>query len=96
VTSRRSLLRAESSLSHSSAIVSVSLLAAALLGAGQALLLAFIEGEGSKTDAFLASYALYVVFTIRGGAVARQCYYPSHQDALEAVGLSEQDAQQSS
>jgi ketosteroid isomerase-like protein len=32
------------------------------------------------------------VFTIRDGAVARQCYYPSRQDALEAVGLSEQYA----
>jgi peptidoglycan biosynthesis protein MviN/MurJ (putative lipid II flippase) len=65
----RPLLRTETSLSHSSAIVSVSLLAAALLGAGQALLLVFIEGEGSKTDAFLAAYALYVVFAIFGGSL---------------------------
>jgi peptidoglycan biosynthesis protein MviN/MurJ (putative lipid II flippase) len=65
----RQLLRPETSLSHSSAIVSVSLLAAALFGAGQALLLALIEGEGSKTDAFLAAYALYVVFAIFGGSL---------------------------
>jgi putative peptidoglycan lipid II flippase len=44
-------------------------LAAALFGAGQALLLTFIEGEGSKTDAFLAAYALYVVFAIFGGSL---------------------------
>jgi peptidoglycan biosynthesis protein MviN/MurJ (putative lipid II flippase) len=69
VTSGRRLLRSEASLSHSSAIVSVSLLAAALLGAGQALLIAFIEGEGSKTDAFLAAYALFVVFAIFGGSL---------------------------
>lgn len=69
MSSARRLLRAETSLSHISAIVSVSLLAAALLGAGQALLLAFIEGEGSKTDAFLAAYALYVVFAIFGGSL---------------------------
>ncbi len=29
------------------------------------------------------------VFTIRGGAIAHQCYYPSRLDALEAVGLSD-------
>jgi putative peptidoglycan lipid II flippase len=69
MSSRQSLLRTETSLSHSSAVVSVSLLVAALLGAGQALLLAFIEGEGDKTDAFLAAYALYVVFAIFGGSL---------------------------
>ena len=65
----RRLLRPETSISHSTAIVSVSLLAAALFGAGQALLIALIEGEGSKTDAFLAAYALYVVFAIFGGSL---------------------------
>jgi peptidoglycan biosynthesis protein MviN/MurJ (putative lipid II flippase) len=69
MSSTRPLLRAETSLSHSSAVVSVSLLVAALLGAGQALLLAFIEGESDKTDAFLAAYALYVVFAIFGGSL---------------------------
>jgi peptidoglycan biosynthesis protein MviN/MurJ (putative lipid II flippase) len=69
VSDRPPLLRPETSLPHSSAIVSVSLLAAALFGAGQALLLAFIEGEGSKTDAFLAAYAMYVVFAIFGGSL---------------------------
>src|SRR6187455_338637 len=69
MTPGRRLFRPETSLSHSSAIVSVSLLAAALFGAGQALLLALIEGEGSKTDAFLAAYALYVVFAIFGGSL---------------------------
>jgi peptidoglycan biosynthesis protein MviN/MurJ (putative lipid II flippase) len=69
VSFSRQLLRPETSLSHSSAIVSVSLLAAALFGAGQALLLVLIEGEGSKTDAFLAAYALYVVFAIFGGSL---------------------------
>jgi putative peptidoglycan lipid II flippase len=69
MSSTRTLLRTEASLSHSSVIVSVSLLVAALLGAGQALLLAFIVGEGDKTDAFLAAYALYVVFAIFGGSL---------------------------
>jgi peptidoglycan biosynthesis protein MviN/MurJ (putative lipid II flippase) len=69
VSSGRRLLLAETSVSHSSAIVSASLLATALLGAGQALLLAFIVGEGSHTDAFLAAYALYIVFVIFGASL---------------------------
>ena len=31
------------------------------------------------------------VWTIRDGSVARLCFYQERQDALEAVGLSEQD-----
>src|SRR5437867_317440 len=50
-------------------MVSVSTLLAGLLGAGQALLIAFIVGEGDKTDAFLAAYALYVVFAIFGASL---------------------------
>jgi ketosteroid isomerase-like protein len=33
------------------------------------------------------------VWTIRDGRVARLCFYQGRQEALEAVGLSEQDAQ---
>jgi peptidoglycan biosynthesis protein MviN/MurJ (putative lipid II flippase) len=67
--SERRLLLEETSVSHSSVIVSASLLLTALFGAGQALLLAFIQGEGRDTDAFLAAYALYVVFAIFGGSL---------------------------
>jgi O-antigen/teichoic acid export membrane protein len=62
-------LRAETSVSHSSVIVSASLLLTALLSGGQALLLIFIVGEGDETDAFLAAYSLYVVFAILGGSL---------------------------
>jgi peptidoglycan biosynthesis protein MviN/MurJ (putative lipid II flippase) len=69
VTTERGLLRPETSVSHSSVIVSASLLLTAVLGAGQALLLVFIVGEGNDTDAFLAAYSLYVVFAILGGSL---------------------------
>jgi ketosteroid isomerase-like protein len=32
------------------------------------------------------------VWTVRGGSIARLCFYQERQQALEAVGLSEQDA----
>ena len=32
------------------------------------------------------------VWTIRDGSIARLCFYQERQEALEAVGLSEQDA----
>ena len=35
------------------------------------------------------------VWTIRNGAIERMVMYQSRQDALEAVGLSEQDAHSS-
>jgi O-antigen/teichoic acid export membrane protein len=50
-------------------MVSITTFVAGLLGAGQALLIAFIVGEGDKTDAFLAAYALYVVFAIFGASI---------------------------
>jgi hypothetical protein len=34
----------------------------------------------------------WLVFTIRNGAIERMVLYQERQDALEAVGLSEQDA----
>ena len=63
------LLRLDTSISHSSVVVSASLLVSALLGAAQGLLLVFIVGTGSDTDAFLAAYSLYVVFAILGGSL---------------------------
>jgi O-antigen/teichoic acid export membrane protein len=69
VTDEARLIRPETSVSHSSVIVSASLFLTALLGAGQALLLVFIIGEGNDTDAFLAAYSLYVVFAIFGGSL---------------------------
>jgi putative peptidoglycan lipid II flippase len=62
------LLRPETSVSQSSVVVSASLLLTALLGAGQALLIVLIVGEGDRTDAFLAAYSLYVVFAILGAS----------------------------
>jgi peptidoglycan biosynthesis protein MviN/MurJ (putative lipid II flippase) len=69
VTDELRLIRPETSVSHSSVIVSAGLFLTALLGAGQALLLVFIVGEGNDTDAFLAAYSLYVVFAIFGGSL---------------------------
>jgi peptidoglycan biosynthesis protein MviN/MurJ (putative lipid II flippase) len=65
----KQLLDPQASVSHSSLMVSITTLVAGLLGAGQALLIAFIVGEGDKTDAFLAAYALYVVFAIFGASI---------------------------
>jgi O-antigen/teichoic acid export membrane protein len=69
VSFERRLLRPETSVSHSSVVVSASLLLTALLGAGQALVVVFIIGEGSRTDAFLAAYSLYFVFAIFGASL---------------------------
>jgi peptidoglycan biosynthesis protein MviN/MurJ (putative lipid II flippase) len=69
MSAEATLRRPESSVSHSSVVVSASLLLTALLGATQGLLLVFIVGEGSDTDAFLAAYSLYVVFAILGGSL---------------------------
>jgi O-antigen/teichoic acid export membrane protein len=69
VASERPLLRGEASVSHGSVVMSASLLLTALLGAGQALLLVAIAGEGDSTEAFLAAYSLYVVFAILGGSM---------------------------
>ena len=66
---QRPLLLSETSLSHSSVIVSASLLLAALMGAGQALLVVFIIGEGNDTDAFLAGYSIYFVFAGFGASM---------------------------
>lgn len=65
----RPLISPQTSVPRSSAIVSVSLLATALLGAGQALLLALIVGEGSRTDAFFAAYSVYLVAALLGASL---------------------------
>jgi putative peptidoglycan lipid II flippase len=65
----RPLLLSEASLGQSSAIVSLSLLLTALVGAAQGLLLVFIVGEGDRTDAFLAAYSLYLVLTLFGASL---------------------------
>jgi peptidoglycan biosynthesis protein MviN/MurJ (putative lipid II flippase) len=67
--SPKRLLNLEASVAQSSAVVSASLFLTALLGAGQALLLAFIVGEGDKTDAFLAAYSLYLVVALFGASL---------------------------
>jgi peptidoglycan biosynthesis protein MviN/MurJ (putative lipid II flippase) len=85
----RAFLRAEASLSRSSIVVSASLFLTALLGAGQALLLVIIAGEGSHTDAFLAAYSLYVVFAILGGSM-RASIVPLLGSSESDVGFREQ------
>ena len=85
MSTRPPLLLPETSLSHSSVIVSASLLLAALLGAGQALLVVFIVGEGHATDAFLAGYSLYFVFAIFGGSL--------RASVVPLLGHSETDAE---
>jgi peptidoglycan biosynthesis protein MviN/MurJ (putative lipid II flippase) len=86
VNERRPLLLSETSLSHSSVIVSASLLLAALIGAGQALLVVFIVGEGNDTDAFLAGYSIYFVFA-GFGASMRASVVPllGHADSDEQL-----------
>ncbi len=69
MSAERRLLLPETSLSRSSLIVSLSLLLTALLGAGQALVVVLIVGEGVRTDAFLAGYSLYFVFALFGGSL---------------------------
>jgi peptidoglycan biosynthesis protein MviN/MurJ (putative lipid II flippase) len=64
VRSEPPLLLERTSFPRSSAIVSASSFLAALVGGIQALLIAFIVGEGDKTDAFLAAYALYAVMAL--------------------------------
>jgi peptidoglycan biosynthesis protein MviN/MurJ (putative lipid II flippase) len=69
VTAQTPFLVHQASVPRSSAVVSASLFATALIGAGQALVIAFIVGEGEKTDAFLAAYALYFVFALFGASL---------------------------
>jgi ketosteroid isomerase-like protein len=44
-------------------------------------------GRHSGIETEIPPYAW--VYTVRGGRVVRACFYPDHQSALEAVGLSE-------
>ena len=48
-----------------------------------------IHGRGSGAD---VDTRLYMLFTMRAGKVARLESFGDEQEALEAVGLSEQDA----
>lgn len=90
--SERPLLTQDVSLPRSSAIVSISLLLTALLGAGQALLLVFIVGEGDRTDAFLAAYSLYVVVALFGASL-RGSLVPLFGAHDSDAGLREQVAE---
>jgi len=56
---------------RASAVVSLGLLFASLVGAGQAFLLVFLAGEGPATDAFLACYSVYVAVAILGVSLRR-------------------------
>ena len=58
------------------------------VAAGEQVVVPFTSHVRGRDGIELQARAAWV-FTIRGGAVARQCYYPSRQDALAAVGLSE-------
>ena len=57
------------SVEKSSALVGVGLVLTSLLGAGQALILAFIIGPGSETDAFLVAYSAYLPFALFGASL---------------------------
>jgi peptidoglycan biosynthesis protein MviN/MurJ (putative lipid II flippase) len=57
------------SVEKSSALVGVGLVLTSLLGAGQALILAFIIGPGAETDAFLAAYSAYLPFALFGASL---------------------------
>ena len=44
-------------------------------------------GRHSGIETEIQPYAF--VYTLRDGKVVRVCFYPDHESALEAVGLSE-------
>jgi putative peptidoglycan lipid II flippase len=88
----RPLINPETSVSRSSALVSVSLLLIALIGAGQALLLALIVGEGSRTDAFFAAYSVYLIAALLGASL-RSSVVPLFGPVNEEGPLREQAAE---
>ena len=56
------------------------------------LVVALWTGHVKGRDGIEAQARTAWVWTIRDGTVERVCFYQERQDALEAVGLSEQDA----
>lgn len=65
------LVGRSASRAHASAAVSIGLLFASLVGAGQAFLLVFLAGDGATTDAFLVCYSLYVAVALLGVSLRR-------------------------
>ena len=63
-------LRAEGTdTARSAIVVALSYLVTASLGGVLAVLIAVIAGEGPKTDSFLASYSVYLVFLLLGATL---------------------------
>jgi ketosteroid isomerase-like protein len=58
------------------------------LEAGEQVVVPFTSHFRGRDEIDVQARAAWV-FTIRDGAIARQCYYQSRQDALAAVGLAE-------
>ncbi len=71
VDATRRPLGSDGGLARSSAVVSVGLLFATLVGAGQAFLLLFFVREGPETDGFLAVYSVYVAASLLGVSLRR-------------------------
>lgn len=86
VASRHPLRNEGKTRSRDSVAVSVGLLFTGLLGAAQALLIVFIAGEGSDTDAFLAAYSVYVPFALFGISL-RRTLVPLIGASLDEEGL---------
>ena len=64
-------MRRGQSRGRASAGVSLGLLFASIVGAGQAFMLVFLVGDGPATDAFLACYSVYVAVALLGVSLRR-------------------------
>ncbi len=82
---REPLIAADTDTARSAAVVAVSYLVTASLGGILAVLIAVVAGEGAKTDSFLASYSVYLVFLLLG-ATLRATLIP-------LIGATDSDAE---
>ena len=65
------------------------------LGSGAVLVIVAEEGRG-KSSGVPVRQSFAVLYTVIDGKIARLTLFPDEEQALEAVGLSEQDAHTSS
>ena len=66
---REPLIAADADTARSAVVVAASYLVTASLGGILAILIAVVAGEGAKTDSFLASYSVYLVFLLLGATL---------------------------
>jgi peptidoglycan biosynthesis protein MviN/MurJ (putative lipid II flippase) len=82
---REPLIAADTDTARSAVVVAASYLVTASLGGILAVLIAVVAGEGAKTDSFLASYSVYLVFLLLG-ATLRATLIP-------LIGATDSDAE---